>query len=495
MKGKYFFTSESVSEGHPDKMADQISDAILDEYLMEDPESKVACECMLTAKTVIVAGEVYSNAKLTKRIPEIVREVIRDIGYNDLSGYDPDKLEIVNYMHEQSAEIRVSVEQGGAGDQGLMFGYACNDTPELMPYAISLAHRLMARQAELRKNGQLPWLLPDAKSQVTVVYDEGKIAGIYNIVLSTQHMPYINIPETIWTVGYKPQGHYSGLHALSSDFIFRHVTGQIIHPVIRNTLPTNNIIMLINPAGSFTVGGPVADTGLTGRKIIVDTYGGSCPHGGGAFSGKDPSKVDRSAAYMARYLAKNIVAAGIADKCIVQLSYVIGVIQPISVMIDFQGTGKVPEQEMLEYVKQNVDLSPYGIIERLQLKRPIYRKTATYGHFGRELPGFRWEMTDLSSHMATYFSSVINPHKTNQDMYNDFCSRFSGYSDQQLIDAFNHEVKIGGNGWGSARAAYMAALHNEFNQREFDYSAIGDKKALSFKNKIVLDGKTIRIIN
>jgi S-adenosylmethionine synthetase len=401
MRKNYLFTSESVSEGHPDKMADQISDAILDAYLTEDPESKVACETLITHEGVIVAGEIHSNAKLQNNIDDIVRGVVKDIGYTcEAYGLDFEEMKITNYLHEQSQEIRKGVLEGGAGDQGLMFGYACNETKELMPIAIWLSHRIMERQAEMRKTNAIPWLLPDAKSQVTINYQDGIPVGIDTIIVSTQHMPYMLSAHDDGgfggASGMNPHGHYSHAYQITNQMIHDKVIKGIIEPVIPEHLKSDNIKYLINPSGRFEIGGPAADTGLTGRKIIVDTYGGSCPHGGGAFSGKDPSKVDRSAAYMARYIAKNIVASGVTKKCMVQLAYAIGKAEPVSFMLDFQGTGNVPEIEIEQFIKNNLDLTPRGIIEKLNLKRPIYRQTASYGHFGRELPEFTWEKIDLS---------------------------------------------------------------------------------------------------
>jgi len=396
MEKNYLFTSESVSEGHPDKMADQISDAILDAYLAEDPESKVACETLITHEGVIVAGEVHSNAKLHDEIEGIVRAVISDIGYtNEAYGYDNENSFVQNYIHEQSSEIRKGVLEGGAGDQGLMFGYACDETKELMPIAIWLSHRIMERQAQLRKSNVIPWLLPDAKSQVTIIYEDDIPVGIDTIIVSTQHMPYILSAHGEGS-GMLPQSHYSHAFSITKKMIEEHVIEEIIKPILPKNLKTDKIKYLINPSGSFEKGGPNADTGLTGRKIIVDTYGGSCPHGGGAFSGKDPSKVDRSAAYMARYIAKNIVASGVAKKCLVQLAYAIGKPEPVSFMLDFHNTGLAPENEIESFIRSYLDLTPRGIIKKLDLKRPIYRKTSSYGHFGRELPEFTWEKTDFA---------------------------------------------------------------------------------------------------
>jgi|SRR3990167_6147106 len=380
----YLFTSESVSEGHPDKMADQISDRILDEFLSRDPDAKVACETILADQFVLVAGE-FKTAReedfenIKGRAENIVREVIRNIGYSSIEdGIDPDKCEIRIAFNRQSVHINQGVDQAngeiGAGDQGLMFGYACDETPELMPLPISLAHKLVRKQAELRKSGALPWLRPDAKSQVSVRYVDGKPVAVEKVVLSTQHAPDISTVD-----------------------LRKAVQREIVEAVIPIELRSDNFEVLINPTGRFEVGGPNGDTGLTGRKIIVDTYGGSCPHGGGAFSGKDPSKVDRSAAYMARYIAKNIVAAGLATRCLVQLAYAIGVVEPVSVMIDTYGTGKQSDEELEALVRGNFKLTPKGIIDSLDLKRPIYAPTAAYGHFGRSDVIFPWEKIESRS--------------------------------------------------------------------------------------------------
>lgn len=374
----YLFTSESVSEGHPDKIADQISDRILDEFLARDPNARVACETVLADQFVLVAGEfktadpaVFETVKANAE--KIVRQVIRDIGYTSKEdGIDPDACEVRIAFNRQSAHISQGVDQIdgeiGAGDQGLMFGYACDETPELLPLPISLAHKLVRKQAELRRSGALPWLRPDAKSQVSVRYVDGKPVAVEKVVLSTQHSPDISTSE-----------------------LREAVRREIVEAVIPAELRSSNFEVLINPTGRFEVGGPSGDTGLTGRKIIVDSYGGSCPHGGGAFSGKDPSKVDRSAAYMARHIAKNIVAAGLATKCLVQLAYAIGVVEPVSVLVDTYGTGKQSDEELEELVRQNFKLTPKGIIDSLDLKRPIYAKTAAYGHFGRTDIVLPWE--------------------------------------------------------------------------------------------------------
>lgn len=380
----YLFTSESVSEGHPDKMADQISDAILDAFLTLDPNAKVACETILADQFVLVAGEFKTQDqavfdKVRNQAEQIVRKKIRDIGYTcKEDGIDPDRCEVKIAFNHQSAHINQGVDladgEVGAGDQGLMFGYACDETTELFPLAISLAHRLVRKQAELRKAGVLPWLRPDAKSQVSVRYVNGKPVAVEKVVLSTQHAPDINT------------------QALRDA-----VRKEIIEAVIPIELQSDHFEVLINPTGRFEIGGPNGDAGLTGRKIIVDTYGGSCPHGGGAFSGKDPSKVDRSAAYMARYIAKNIVAAGLAKRCLVQLAYAIGVVEPVSLLVDTYGTGAQPDEEIENLVRKIFKLTPKGIIDTLDLKRPIYTKTAAYGHFGRPDLDLPWERLDKVS--------------------------------------------------------------------------------------------------
>jgi S-adenosylmethionine synthetase len=378
---EYLLTSESVSEGHPDKLADRISDSVLDKYLAADPEAKVAAECLITGSLVVVAGEVHTSVtglheKIRKEIPDLVRNVIREIGYDGtFPGINPDLCEIRIELNNQSADIRqgVDLEGGGigAGDQGMMFGYACDETPELMPLPIVLAHKLLQRQAELRRTGKIPWLRPDAKSQVTVRYRGDAPVGIETVVLSTQHAEDVDI-ETVRTV----------------------VENDIVRKIIPQELLLPGFKLFINPTGRFVIGGPYGDTGLTGRKIIVDTYGGRCPHGGGAFSGKDPSKVDRSAAYAARYVAKNIIAAGLAGRCTIQIAYAIGVEEPVSLCVDCHGTEKIPENVIKACVKEVFNLTPSEIIRALELKRPIYSKTTAYGHFGRELNDFTWEKTD-----------------------------------------------------------------------------------------------------
>ena len=373
----FLFTSESVSEGHPDKVADQISDAVLDAILAQDPRSRVAAETLVKDNLVVLAGEITTNARVN--FDAIARKTIRRIGYTDpLIGFDTNTCTVIVAYGEQSRDIAQGVDEGkgldldqGAGDQGLMFGYACDETPGLMPMAIFLSHRLVERQAEVRRDGRLPWLRPDAKSQVTLRYLNGKPDSIETVVLSTQHAPGVTHKQ-----------------------IEEAVIENVIKPVLPRNLVKGKLKYLVNPTGAFEIGGPKGDCGLTGRKIIVDTYGGSAPHGGGAFSGKDPSKVDRSAAYAARYVAKNIVAAGLASRCLVQLSYAIGVAQPTSIMVTTQGTGKISDDKIAQLVARNFDLRPKGIIQMLDLLRPIYEKTAAYGHFGREEPEFTWEATD-----------------------------------------------------------------------------------------------------
>ena len=378
----YIFTSESVSEGHPDKVCDQISDAILDSYLAQDPNSRVACETLIKNNTVIVAGEITSNG--TPNIEEVIRNTVNEIGYNqDDLGFNGNNCEIQNLISKQSPDIAQGVNEGegedldqGAGDQGLMFGYACSETPVLMPAPINLSHELVLKQSEVRKSGELSWLRPDAKSQVSVVYkdDRKTVDYVSAIVLSTQH------DEDI-----------------SQDEIKAKVREKIINPIIPTEWIKEDTKIYINPTGKFVIGGPVGDCGLTGRKIIVDTYGGMARHGGGAFSGKDPSKVDRSAAYACRYVAKNIVAAGLAERCEVQVSYAIGIAEPTSITVDTLGTGNLSENEILQIVRDNFDLRPKNLINILDLKRPIYKNTASYGHFGRENKDFSWENTDISS--------------------------------------------------------------------------------------------------
>ncbi len=383
MAKNFVFTSESVSEGHPDKMADQISDAVLDAILAQDPQGKVACETLLTKNVAIVAGELGTTAPIDP--VQIVREVAQDIGYTDAHcGFDHKTCAVFTYLGRQSADIAMGVDQAdgeiGAGDQGLMFGYATDETPELMPMPIRLAHRLVERQAAVRKAGLLPWLRPDAKSQVSVRYENKRPVAVEKVVLSTQHASEVK-----------------------DETIRDGVVAKIIEKIIPAELRADGIEYLVNPTGRFVIGGPVGDTGLTGRKIIVDTYGGSCPHGGGAFSGKDPTKVDRSAAYAARYIAKNIVAAGLASHCTVQLAYAIGIVEPFSLMVNIHSGGRVSERRIEEAVRKIFRLTPKGMIEMLDLRRPIFRKTAAYGHFGRELPEFTWERTDKVRELKEHF--------------------------------------------------------------------------------------------
>jgi S-adenosylmethionine synthetase len=371
MRDNYLFTSESVTEGHPDKIADQISDGILDAMISQDKTCRVACETILTTGIAFVAGEISTRAYV--EIPDIIREVIKDVGYTDASwGFDFHTCSVITSIHQQSPDIAMGVDTGGAGDQGLMFGYASNETTELMPMPIVLAHRLTRRLAEVRKKKILPWVRPDGKSQVTVEYRNGKPVRIDTIVVSTQHSP---------------------------DITSKKIESEIIEKVIKPVMPKGifdpvSVKYYINPTGRFVTGGPMGDTGLTGRKIIVDTYGGVGSHGGGAFSGKDPSKVDRSASYMARYIAKNIVAAGLADKCEVQLAYAIGVADPVSILVDTKNTEKASVDLLDKLVRKHFPMTPRGIIDHLKLRRPIYKQTAAYGHFGRNEPGFTWELTD-----------------------------------------------------------------------------------------------------
>ncbi|MFC5920108.1 methionine adenosyltransferase [Neisseria weixii] len=376
---EFLFTSESVSEGHPDKVADQISDAVLDAILAQDPTARVAAETLVATDLCVLAGEITTTAEIDYE--QVARDTVKRIGYNNPEwGFAADTFKLVLNYGEQSPDIAQGVNEGegidlnqGAGDQGLMFGYACDETPTLMPFAIYYSHRLMQRQSELRKDGRLPWLRPDAKAQLTCVYDSetGKVKRIDTVVLSTQHDPEISHEE-----------------------LAKAVIEHIIKPVLPSEMLTGQTKYLINPTGNFVIGGPQGDCGLTGRKIIVDTYGGAAPHGGGAFSGKDPSKVDRSAAYATRYVAKNIVAAGLATQCQIQVSYAIGVAEPTSISIDTFGTGKISEADLIKLVREHFDLRPKGIVQMLDLLHPRYSKTAAYGHFGREEPEFTWERTD-----------------------------------------------------------------------------------------------------
>ena len=376
-KGKYFFNSESVSEGHPDKVCDQISDAVLDAVLAIDPMSRVACETFVGRGLVVVGGEITTKAMLD--IDQIVRQVVKDIGYpRPEYAFESNSCAILNGIGRQSPDIAQGVDTGGAGDQGIMFGYACRETEELMPLPIMLAHKLVKKLAEVRKNGTLPYLGPDGKSQVSVEYLDGRAVRVDTVVLSTQHGPEI-LDKSGDQITEKAR---------------KEIIDTVIRPVLGKRLIDEKTRFLINPTGKFVVGGPASDTGLTGRKIIVDTYGGRAPHGGGAFSGKDPTKVDRSACYMARYIAKNVVAAGLAEECTVQLAYAIGVAEPVGVYFDTHGTGTVDESKIEVAVRKLFPMTPKGIIDTLKLRRPIYRQTAAYGHFGRTEKGFEWEKTD-----------------------------------------------------------------------------------------------------
>ncbi|MDD2668869.1 MULTISPECIES: methionine adenosyltransferase [Zoogloea] len=380
MAREFLFTSESVSEGHPDKVADQISDAVLDAILAQDPRGRVACETLVSTGLVVISGEITTNADINYM--DIARATVKRIGYDDSDiGFDYKSCAVLTAINRQSSDIAQGVNEGegldldqGAGDQGLMFGYATNETPSLMPFPIYYAHRIMQRQAEVRKDGRLPWLRPDAKSQLTVKYVDGKPVAIDTVVVSTQHHPDVS-------------------HAQLSEAVIE----EIIKPVLPKDMLTASTRFLINPTGRFVIGGPNGDCGLTGRKIIVDTYGGAAHHGGGAFSGKDPSKVDRSAAYAGRYVAKNIVAAGLADKCEVQVAYAIGVAKPVSLMVETFGTGKVSDEKIVALIQAHFDLRPKAIIASLDLLRPIYSRTAAYGHFGRDEADFTWENTDKAA--------------------------------------------------------------------------------------------------
>lgn len=378
----FLFTSESVTEGHPDKIADQISDAVLDAILEQDATGRVACETMVTTGLAVIAGEITTTAKINYK--QIIRDTINEIGYNDaLFGYDCNTCSVIDAVGTQSPDIAQGVDTGGAGDQGLMFGFACNETDELMPLPIQLAHNLTRRLSEARRSGELDYLRPDGKSQVTIEYRDGKPHRVEAVVISTQHADEVSTEQ------------------LRDDIL-----NKVIKPTVPANLLDENTKYHINPTGRFVIGGPMGDAGLTGRKIIVDTYGGYAPHGGGAFSGKDPTKVDRSAAYMARYIAKNIVAAGLADKCTVQLAYAIGVAEPVSVLVQTHDTGKVDEAKLSEIVRQNFQLTPKGIIETLDLRRPIYKATAKFGHFGRANDEFTWEKTDKAEALKSAATSA-----------------------------------------------------------------------------------------
>jgi S-adenosylmethionine synthetase len=367
----YFFTSESVTEGHPDKISDQISDAVLDAIIGKDPFARVACETLVTTGLAFVAGEITTNCYV--EIPDIIRETIRDIGYTRAKyGFDYETCSVITSIHAQSSDIALGVDTGGAGDQGLMFGFACTETAELMPLPILLAHKLAMKLAEVRKKDVLGYLRPDGKTQVTIEYKDGKPLRVDSIVISTQHSPDVTLKE-----------------------IREDVIEKVIKPtILPEFLDEEHIKYFVNPTGRFVIGGPMGDTGLTGRKIIVDSYGGVGSHGGGCFSGKDPSKVDRSGSYMGRYVAKNLVAAGIADRLQVQVAYAIGIPEPLSVHAETYGTGKIPQERIVQIIRDNFDLTPKGMIETLDLRRPIYKKTAAYGHFGRNDPDFTWEKTD-----------------------------------------------------------------------------------------------------
>jgi S-adenosylmethionine synthetase len=372
-KGRHLFTSESVTEGHPDKIADQISDSILDAILAQDPVSRVACETLVTTGLAIVAGEVTTNAVVDYQ--QVVRATITEVGYTrGKFGFDAETCAVLSTIHRQSPDIAMGVDTGGAGDQGLMFGFACTETDELMPLPIMLAHKLVKGLSCLRRDGTLDYLRPDGKSQVTIEYDDTKPVRVDAVVVSSQHSPLV-----------------------TNETMREDITEKIINRVIPAEMMDKNTKIYVNPTGRFVVGGPHGDAGVTGRKIIVDTYGGAAPHGGGAFSGKDPTKVDRSACYMARYIAKNVVASGIAERALVQLAYAIGVADPVSVMVHTEGTGRIPEETITEIVRAHFKLTPRGIMEELNLRRPIYKKTAAFGHFGRTEPEFTWERTDKAA--------------------------------------------------------------------------------------------------
>ena len=372
-KGRYLFTSESVTEGHPDKIADQISDSILDAILAQDPVGRVACETLVTTGLAMIAGEITTSCYVD--FPSIVRETIKEVGYTrGKYGFDAETCAVLSSIHGQSPDIAAGVDPGGAGDQGLMFGYACTETPELMPMPIMLAHKLVRALSQCRRDGSMDYLRPDGKSQVSIEYDNSRPVRVDTVVISTQHSPTV-----------------------TNETLREEVTEKIVHKVVPKEMIDGKTRILINPTGRFVVGGPHGDAGVTGRKIIVDTYGGAAPHGGGAFSGKDPTKVDRSACYMARYIAKNVVAAGIAERALVQLAYAIGVADPVSVMVHTEGTGRIPEEKITELVREHFKLTPRGIMEELDLRRPNYKKTAAFGHFGRTEPEFTWEKTDKAA--------------------------------------------------------------------------------------------------
>lgn len=473
------FSSESVSAGHPDKIADQISDAILDAYLAQDPNAKVACECLITTACFVLAGEIASTASVDAEA--IARQVIADIGYTDAAiGFDAATARCINLLHTQSPEINQSVADGGAGDQGLMFGYACRETPELMPLPIHLSHQLMQKHRELLSSGSIAWLLPDAKAQVTVAYHlDGRIEGVRKVVLSTQHRPGID-QETIRTT----------------------VINELIRPVLGAWITAYEPEYIINPSGSFTIGGPHGDTGLTGRKIVVDSYGGSSPHGGGAYSGKDPSKVDRSAAYMARYIARHLVLAGASDKCTVQLSYAIGKSDPVSVYVDSRQHGtlknlNLSNEDLAEIVTQCFDLSPEGIIRTLDLRRPIYRATAAFGHLGR--PQFPWEQTnDLLLHQlrATIIGRSEALQQEREQILENKKKEFAAMSNAELVAAFNEITDV--SVWTTLRTKATYLLVEELQSRKLDLSSIcnyhpenGQLISVKFGKKVYLAGNKL----
>ncbi len=380
-KGRYLFTSESVTEGHPDKIADQVSDAVLDSIIGQDPMGRVACETMITTGLTVVAGEITTNCYVD--IPKVVRQTIKDVGYTRAKfGFDCETCGVICSLDSQSPDIAMGVDTGGAGDQGLMFGFACNETEQLMPMPIQLAHQLVQQLSVCRKAGELDWLRPDGKSQVTIEYEGATPIRVDAVVISTQHSSTV-----------------------SSDDLRQGIEEKVIRPIVPAELMDEDTKIYVNPTGRFVIGGPQGDCGLTGRKIIVDTYGGMARHGGGAFSGKDPSKVDRSASYMARYIAKNLVAAGLADRAEIQLAYAIGVSEPVSVMVEAFGTGKIAEGEMTRLVREHFDLTPHGIMETLDLRRPIFRETAAYGHFGRDQ--FSWESTDKAEALRSAAEATV----------------------------------------------------------------------------------------
>ena len=485
MKSKYasLFTSESVSAGHPDKIADQISDAILDAYLARDPSAKVACECLITTGCFVLSGEISSTAKVDAE--SIARKVIADIGYTDEAiGFDASSARCINLLHTQSPEINQSVADGGAGDQGLMFGYACSETHELMPLAIHLSNRLMQRHYEVLHSGLIPWLLPDARAQVTVAYTlDGTVEGVRKVVLSTQHRPGID-------------------HAALSKTVIE----EIIRPILADWIKEEEPEYLINPSGSFTIGGPHGDTGLTGRKIVVDSYGGSAPHGGGAYSGKDPSKVDRSAAYMARYIARHLVLAGVNRDCMVQLSYAIGRSEPVSVAVRSRNGGymnqsNLSNEDLSQIVQQCFDLTPAGIITTLQLKRPIYRTTAAFGHMGRA--EFPWEQTNEAL-VQQLKDAIQKRNEEIENRKNEILERrkgeFAAMSNEELVAAFNRGE--GSGAWIPLRMRAMRLLVEEMQRRALDLSEIchfdsesGQLASIQLKGKVHLEGNKVILTN